>query len=140
VRFVLDTHVLLWSLENDPMLSATARALLEDASHEPLLSLASLWEMAIKISIGKLERRHTITELVAQKLIPSGITLLPILPEHLDIVATLPFHHRDPFDRLMVAQCLSEGLPIVSRDGIFDSYFASDFGSDFNSGNVMRLW
>lgn len=114
------------------MLSAAASELLEDTRHEPLLSVASLWEMAIKISIGKLERDHTIAELVTQKLVPSGIALLPILPAHLDIVATLPFHHRDPFDRLMVAQCLSEGLPIVSRDGIFDSYLDSD--------TVMRLW
>lgn len=128
MRFVLDTHALLWSLENDPMLSATAKALLEDTSHEPLLSVASLWEMAIKISTGKLERNHSISELVTQKLEPSGIAVLPIAPVHLDMVTTLPFHHRDPFDRLIIAACLSEGLPVLSRDGMFDAY------------GVTRLW
>lgn len=128
MRFLLDTHVLLWSLENDPMLSATAKALLEDTTYEPLLSVASLWEMAIKISTGKLERNHTITELVTQKLVPSGIAVLPISPFHLDMLMTLPFHHRDPFDRLMVAQCLTEGMPVLSRDATLDTY------------GVTRLW
>lgn len=128
MRFLFDTHVLLWSLEDDPKLSTVARTLLEDATQEPLLSVASLWEMAIKVGLGKLERKRSFAELMTQKLEPQGIAVLSILPAHLDVLTDLPLHHRDPFDRLIVAQCLAEGVPLLSRDGELDAY------------GLTRLW
>lgn len=128
MRFLLDTHVLLWSLEDDPKLSPRARELLEDMEHQPVLSIASLWEMAIKISLGRLERRHSFTDLVEEKVVGQGLELIQISPAHLDTLTELPFHHRDPFDRLIVAQCLAEDLPLLSGDGVLDEY------------RVERLW
>jgi PIN domain nuclease of toxin-antitoxin system len=90
--------------------------------------VASLWEMAIKISIGKLEFAISFTDLVENQLKINKIELLPILPQHLDIVASLPIRHRDPFDRLIIAQSMSEQVPILSKDGVFDNY------------SVTRLW
>lgn len=132
MRCLLDTHTLLWAVDGSSQLSGTAHALLEDEDNNLFLSIASLWEIAIKLSSGKLRLGLPFLELATQKTAQYGVTVLAITPVHLDRVASLPFHHRDPFDRLMVAQCLSEGLPIVSRDGIFDSYLDSD--------TVMRLW
>jgi len=86
------------------------------------LSVASLWERAIKISIGRLKLEISFPELVEHQVKGNAIELLPIRPAHLDTLATLPFHHRDPFDRLIVAQSLTEGIPVVSRDEALTSY------------------
>jgi PIN domain nuclease of toxin-antitoxin system len=128
VRFVLDTHTLLWYVSDDPKLSARSIDILEDVGNEALLSVGSLFEISIKVSAKKLSVGSPISRFVAEKVEAIGIGLLPITPLQLDILATLPFHHRDPFDRLIVAQCLSEGIPLLSRDGVLDSY------------GVERLW
>ncbi len=122
MRFLLDTHTFLWFIEGSLNLSDVARNLIEDQASQRFLSVASLWEMSIKVSIGKLELGMTFTELVKREVYGNAIELLEIQPEHLDELAKLPFHHKDPFDRLMIAQSLVEGIPIVTKDGAFASY------------------
>jgi PIN domain nuclease of toxin-antitoxin system len=122
MRLLLDTHTFLWFIEGSLNLSDVARDLIEDQANQRFLSVASLWEMSIKVSIGKLELGMTFTELVKREVYGNAIELLEIQPEHLDELAKLPFHHKDPFDRLMIAQSLAEGIPIVTKDAAFRSY------------------
>lgn len=128
MRILLDTHGLLWFLTGDPRLSAPARALIEDPSHEILVSMASLWEIAIKQSLGKLRIDRPFEELVPLQPEVNGFAILEIRIEHLSRVRRLDFHHRDPFDRLLAAQALTERIPILSRDEALDAY------------GVQRLW
>lgn len=122
MKLLLDTHTLLWFLNGDAQLSSVACELIEDQDNERFLSIASLWEMAIKISIGKLTQRSSFDDLINGPLKDNAIDLLPIRSIHLDTLTNLPFHHRDPFDRLMIAQSMVEQMPIVSRDLAFDTY------------------
>lgn len=128
MRLLLDTHTFLWFVWDDPQLSAQAAALIEDVQNEVFLSTASAWEMAIKVSIGKLTLAQPLDIFLPDQLQRNGIQLLPITLSHTLQVATLPFHHRDPFDRLIVTQCLIEKMPLVSADPILDSY------------GIQRLW
>src|SRR4051794_16586525 len=96
--------------------------MLEDPATTSFLSIASVWEMAIKISLGKLTLRQPLSHYVAHYLAANGFALLTITIEHTGLVTTLPFHHRDPFDWLLVAQALVEELVLVSRDSILDTY------------------
>ena len=122
MTFLLDTHTLLWFLNGDSHLSTKAQALIEDPINERLISIASLWEMAIKVSIGKLEQDISFTNLVPGPLKNNAINILPIIPAHLDTLASLSYHHRDPFDRLIIAQSIVEQIPIISRDMTFNAY------------------
>jgi PIN domain nuclease of toxin-antitoxin system len=122
VRLLLDTHTFLWFLADDPQLSPTARSLIEDGTNEILLSMASLWEIAIKVSLGKLTLGGAFATFIPDQLTLNAFGLLPIELAHVTAVAALPFHHRDPFDRLLVAQALVEPLPIISRDPALDAY------------------
>ncbi|BAY39740.1 hypothetical protein NIES2111_41170 [Nostoc sp. NIES-2111] len=122
MSLMLDTHTFLWFIEGSLNLSDTAKNLIEDERNQKFLSVASLWEMSIKVSIGKLQLKMAFTELVKQQVYGNAIELLTIKPEHLDELAKLPFHHKDPFDRLIIAQSLVESLPIVTRDSVFKSY------------------
>jgi PIN domain nuclease of toxin-antitoxin system len=122
VKLLLDTHTALWFLAGDPRLSARARTEIEDLANERLFSIASAWEIAIKASLGKLELSAPFEDLVPGQLRANGIKLLPLEPEHLSDLITLPFHHRDPFDRLLVAQALAEGAVLVSTDPLLDHY------------------
>jgi PIN domain nuclease of toxin-antitoxin system len=128
VRLLLDTHSMYWYIQGDPRLSPTAQTLVQDASNQVLISPASYWEIAIKISIGKWKLNRTYEEFVDVGLNTYGFQLLPILPAHTSRLIGLPFKHRDPFDRLLVAQALVEGLSIVSNDSALDAY------------GVTRLW
>jgi PIN domain nuclease of toxin-antitoxin system len=128
VRLLLDTHAWLWFVLGDSSLSKTARELIADAGNEKLLSPASYWETAIKISIGKYELARPYGEFLEHAVEDQGIRLLPVLPAHAVVVSSLPFHHRDPFDRLMVAQALVEGVAMVSDDAALDAY------------GIRRLW
>lgn len=159
---LLDTHSFLWFIAGSPRLSAKARLVIEDPEFGKRLSVASLWEMAIKASLGKLsviepslgklsvaesnERllrtdsdiarmrqaklsaAGPIERFLAEQLEMNGIVALTIRPEHALKVAALPFHHRDPFDRLLIAQCLTDKIPIVSTDAALDPY------------GITRLW
>lgn len=128
MKLLLDTHTFLWFVMGSPNLSADARALIEDAANERFLSVASLWEMAIKLSIGKLTLAAPLDVMIPQQLGLNGIELLNIKIGHATAVATLPFHHRDPFDRLLIAQATVEKMAIVGMDTVFDAY------------PVTRLW
>ena len=122
MKLLLDTHIFLWFIMGSTTLSAHARDLIEDVAHEKFLSVASLWEIAIKYSIGKLSLSAPFDELIPQQLSLNGFELLNIKVDHVAIVATLPFHHRDPFDRLLIAQAMVEKMPILSVDALFDAY------------------
>ena len=128
MRCILDPHAFLWLAGADDRLSARAQELFEDPSNDFVLSIGSIWEMAIKLSLGKLTLGRPLSEVLRIAREEQGIGLLAIAAEHATHVAALEFHHRDPFDRLLVAQSLLEGLPIVSIDGKLDAY------------GVQRLW
>jgi len=127
MNLLLDTHALIWFSENDPMLSKPALKAIELPSNTRWVSMATLWEMAIKLSIGKLTLQLPLAEIIAQ-LNSNGFDLLPISPPHVLTVEQLPYWHRDPFDRLIVAQARSEGFTLVSNEVVFDQY------------GVKRLW
>ena len=128
MRLLLDTHTCLWFLHGDAELSGTARRLIEDMDNQRLVSLASLWEISIKMSLGKLLAGREFNDLFPRQLTANAMDLLPIKVGHIARVASLPLHHRDPFDRLLIAQSLEENLPILSADPAFDAY------------GVQRIW
>ena len=107
MRLLLDTHALLWALDDHPRLGRRARELLLEPREEMLVSIASAWEMAIKQSLGKLRLSLPVGRMIAERLGPVGVTLLPISVAHIGRLETLPFHHRDPFDRMLAAQALA---------------------------------
>ena len=121
MRYLLDTHTFLWLATDDPQLTPTARAIFVDSNQECFLSAASVWEMAIKSSLGKLTLATSLERLVRGGL-ERGLRILAVTPDHAYRVERLPFHHRDPFDRLLVAQAMHEAMHLVSRDGGLDAY------------------
>ena len=122
MRLLLDTHTFIWYVTDNPRLSAHVKLLIEDENNEKLVSIASIWEMAIKHSIGRLNFSLPFMEFVGQQLTVSNIGLLEINLQHIEVVASLPLHHRDPFDRLIIAQSMAEQIPILSVDAICDAY------------------
>ncbi len=130
MRLLFDTHAFLWFINDDPQLSVNAKSIIEDAANDAFLSIASVWEIAIKASLGKLQVQFpaTFEEFITQQLTTNNIILLDISPSHFEPLFTLPFHHRDPFDRLLIAQAITEQLGIISVDGVFDQY------------PIMRYW
>ena len=125
VRYLIDTHTLLWFITEDEELSDRARRLILDSSSEIFLSVASLWEIAIKVNIGKLALDKPFNQLFPDELDSHGIEILNITINSLIQLTTLPFHHRDPFDRLIIAQALDEGISVISVDSAFDPYGVS---------------
>lgn len=128
MRLLLDTHIFIWYILDIQRLTATVRALIDDEDNEILLSTASAWEMAIKQSTGKLSFGMQFEMFITQQLSLNKFNLLDIKIEHLTVVSTLPLHHRDPFDRLLIAQAMVEEIPILSADSAFDAY------------PIQRLW
>ena len=128
MRLLLDTHTLIWYYQTDPKLSALVRTLLEDPWNDVLVSPASYWEVAIKISTQKPVLQVPFDVFIREAIFDNNFKILPIEPKHTVIVATLPFHHKDPFDRLLIAQALAEGIPLISTDSAIDAY------------GVQRLW
>jgi PIN domain nuclease of toxin-antitoxin system len=128
VKLLLDTQVFLWMVSNASELSPKARRLAVAGENFLYLSLASVWEMAIKISLGKLKLAEPIESFITEALLENNIRQLEINFRHVARVADLPFHHRDPFDRLLVSQAQVEDLHILSADKAFDRY------------EVRRLW
>ena len=121
MRLLLDTHTIIWHVGHHASLSQTASAAIENPANQTYISAVSLWEMAIKSSLGKLTLRHPIREILATYK-DAGAIILPISPEHTLATENLPWHHRDPFDRMLIAQAQYEGLTLVSRDSLFASY------------------
>lgn len=122
MRLLIDTHALIWLMAASPRLSAHAEEVIKRRDHEAFVSVASLWEMAIKRSLGKLQMPPEWVDDIIQALRANSVQLLGVSAAHCGRVAELPFHHRDPFDRLLVAQAEVEGLAIVSADEAFDAY------------------
>lgn len=128
MKLLLDTHAFLWYFIGSASLSVKARASIEDESNDKFFSIASLWEIAIKASIGKLTLSKPFDDVFPDQLANNGIDLLSITTAHVSAITNMPFHHRDPFDRLLIAQAMTEQMPIVSADVAFDDYA------------VIRLW
>jgi PIN domain nuclease of toxin-antitoxin system len=128
MNFLLDTHSFLWFIQGNSSLSITARNLIQDPINQPYISTASLWEIAIKVSIGKLNLNQSFETLFPHQIKINGIELLEIDISHIKTIISLPFHHRDPFDRMLAAQAQVENIPLVSADQIFDKY------------SVSRIW
>ena len=128
MKLLLDTHTFIWFVTDSPKLSPMAKELIEDELNEKLLSIASVWEMAIKQSIGKLNLIAPFKDFIEPQIKQNSINLLQISILHLNVVASLPLHHRDPFDRLIIAQSIVEQIPIVGIDKLFDAY------------PIQRLW
>jgi PIN domain nuclease of toxin-antitoxin system len=122
MKLLLDTHALLWFLADDPRLSASAKKAIEDPANERWLSGISLLEIAIKLSINKLRLPAPFTAMFPGQLILNRISLIAIEAHHAAGVASLPLHHRDPFDRLLAATALADGFALVSADIAFDAY------------------
>lgn len=122
MKLLLDTHTFLWFVADDSRITPEIISLIEDPANEKFFSIASVWEIAIKISLGKLTLAKTLEEFLPKELQNNDIELLPALMSHVMRVAELPFHHRDPFDRLLIAQSQAESMPIVSADVAFDAY------------------
>jgi PIN domain nuclease of toxin-antitoxin system len=128
MTILLDTHTFLWFVAGEERLPAVVRVAIETPQNRVLLSIASLWEMAIKISLGRLHLEQPFDEFIRTQLDINSIELLPITVAHLSELVALPFHHRDPFDRLLVAQARVEGIAIASSDASLDAY------------GVQRMW
>jgi PIN domain nuclease of toxin-antitoxin system len=128
VRLLLDTHAFLWFVLDDPKLSATADMLISDPTNQVEVSPASYWEIAIKISIGKYSLPEPYEVFMEREIVTNDFRILHIEPKHTATVSTMPFHHRDPFDRLIVAQAAVEQIAVVSGDPVLDAY------------GVIRLW
>ena len=124
MRLLLDTHAFLWWVADSPALSTRARRAIGVGNHECFLSLASCWEIAIKVGNGKLELPAETGRFLREQLTANRIRELPIELGHVARAGALPFHHRDPFDRLLAAQALEEGLTVVSADPVFRRYGA----------------
>ncbi len=122
MNLLLDTHTFLWFIDGNARLSPRARGLIEDHKNVKLISVASLWEMGIKISLGRLSLAQPFEELIPRQIQVNGFGLLPLRIPHIAKVIALPFHHRDPFDRVLVGQCMAEDLSLVSADPAFDKY------------------
>ena len=115
MRYLLDTHTLLWLLDSPSHIPLATLDKLKDPRNALFISVASLWEIAIRRSVGKLVISRS-TQVIIDELPSLSIQLLPILPKHIVYSETLPFHHRDPFDRLIIAQAITEGYSLISKD------------------------
>lgn len=124
MNHLLDTHTIIWFINGDSELSKKARNLIERDSVTNFVSVASLWEIAIKVSLGKLELNGPFSEIKIQ-LDQNGFQVLPITWEDTLLIASLPFHHRDPFDRILIAQSINNKLNIITRDEQFKHYAVS---------------
>ena len=122
MRMLLDTHAFLWFVLGDPQLSSTARRHIEDLGNEKLVSPASYWEIAIKISLKKCTLAQPYETFMQKGIEDNGFIILAIEPKHTAALTSLPFHHRDPFDRLIIAQAMTEQMPVISGDAAFAAY------------------
>ncbi|MBN9213994.1 MAG: hypothetical protein ABS62_13180 [Microbacterium sp. SCN 70-200] len=120
--FLLDTHIWIWMLEDSPRLQGIQRATVEDAENSLLLSVASVWEMSVKTHAGRLTSPLRTAAHFREQLELTNVELVPIEFEHAVTAGALPPHHRDPFDRMIVAQAQTLGVPIVSADAKLSVY------------------
>jgi PIN domain nuclease of toxin-antitoxin system len=128
LKLLLDTHTFLWFTLGHPHISPAALAAINDLNNEKVISPATYWEIAIKVSIAKITLGAPFEDFLHRGIVVNGFGILHIQPTHAVRAASLPFHHKDPFDRLLIAQALVEDVPLVSNESIFDAY------------GVKRLW
>ncbi len=128
IESLLDTHTTIWFFQDDPRLSPSAKSLIEDPANRKLISIATCWEIAIKVGLGKLNLGEPTRSYLERAISGTNFEMLPISLEHATAVEGLPQHHKDPFDRLLIAQAIVEGIPIVGADQAFDDY------------PIRRLW
>lgn len=128
MRLLLDTHAFLWFITADPQLSSAAETAIREPGSSVFLSIASVWEIAIKVNLGKLPIPLPLDMFIPEQLRLNRVTLLPIEMQHAFEVSRMALHHRDPFDRIIIAQAQVEGLELVSADAMFDPY------------PIRRLW
>lgn len=121
MKYLIDTHIFIWFVENSNKLSRAAKSIIEDKDNEIYISIASLWEISIKTAIGKLQIKGTFDS-IEDDLKDNAIEILPITFAHTLENNQLPFHHRDPFDRIIVSQAIVENLDFISSDDVFDEY------------------
>ena len=128
MRVLLDTHAIIWYVDQDHLLGAAAHAAITSASNDLLLSAATVWEVSIKVGLRKLTLSQPFRQWMNKAIADLGLSLLPISVDYADAQAALPNHHGDPFDRLLVAQAQVESVPLVSADHVFDRY------------GIKRIW
>ena len=119
---MLDAHTLLWSQDDTSRLSAVAAATLTDPAHDRLVSIATVWEIGIKVANGKLPLSKPFRAWIDTAIADLAASVLPITLDHLERQIQLEFHHRDPFDRLLIAQALVDDIPLIGSDTQFDAY------------------
>jgi len=128
VKLLLDTHTLIWAVDDPSKLGPQAVTALQDPANDLLLSAATIWEIAIKVGLNKLSLSMPYRQWMNQAITDLGMTVLPITVEYADVQVNLPKRHGDPFDRLLVAQSQVENIHLVSADPVFDQY------------GINRLW
>lgn len=128
MRVLLDTHTVIWWVDQDSLLSSASHATIADPVNELLVSAATVWEIAIKLGLEKLSLSMPYQRWMNQTLTDLRASLLPLTVEYAGTQAGLPYHHRDPFDRLIIAQALVEKVPVIGADSIFEEY------------GVSRIW
>jgi PIN domain nuclease of toxin-antitoxin system len=128
MNLLLDTHALVWFALDDAQLSSVAKSLIIDPANSKSISPASYWELAIKISLGKYKLSAPFDQFMDSAIQKNGFHIVPLEVKHANQLIALPFHHRDPFDRMMIVQAIVEGMSIVSNDPAIDAY------------PVKRLW
>jgi len=128
VKLLIDSHTLLWAVDQPAQLGAAAAEALQDPTNELLLSSATIWEIAIKVGLKKLSLSFPFREWTHKAITDLDLSVLPITVEHADVQAGLALYHRDPFDRLLIAQATVENLSVVTVDAVFDQY------------GVARIW
>ena len=128
MKLLLDTHALLWYYFDDTQLSTSARLLIEDVANTKYVSPANYWEIAIKLNTGKYALAESYEDFIQHAIYDNNFPILPVDPRHTAVLVSLPLHHKDPFDRLMIAQAMVEGIPLVSADPALDAY------------PITRLW
>jgi len=128
VRAIIDSHALIWAVDDPERLASKAREVIGDSTNEILFSSSSIWELAIKVGLGKLILSLPFDTWMRQAVTDLRLTILPITIECADVQSKLENHHRDPFDRLLVAHARVWGVPIISSDPIFDRY------------GIQRIW
>lgn len=128
MRYLIDTHALLWMVNDYKNLSPKVKQLLLNSENTIYLSMASLWELTIKMSLKKLILDDTLENFAQEHIIGNDIQLLRIEPPHIYRLEILPLHHRDPFDRLIISQSIEDNLPILGNDRVFDKY------------GISRIW
>lgn len=128
MKYIIDTHALIWYAEGSLKLSEEAKNIIENKHNDLLLSLASVWEMAIKSQLGKLNFLPNFKSFIESEIQLVGYKVLPIQLEHVHIVESLPLFHRDPFDRIIIAQAVNDDVSVLSADITFDKY------------TIKRIW